>query len=321
MIRALTGAVVALAMLWAGWWFVAAQAAGRGIERVVTDLRAAGWQVDYADLATRGFPSRIDTTLEALVLADPDRRVTWEIPALNAFALSYRPNEVIVTWPREQAIALPGQRLVLDADGLTGSARVGVAADLPLRAVILQSDLVTLASDAGWRAGASHLLAALHETGRETAPGSYELFAELQELTLPALAGGPDSAGVLRVDATLRLDRPLALNGPSRVEGVTLREARAAWGAASVALRGEVTADEGGFAQGSVMLELRDWPQLLAALAGSGLVAPEDIERAGDLLRLASSGDTTLNAPLVLSGGMVLLGGLVPLGQAPRLHD
>lgn len=325
MIRALTTAVIALAALWAGWWFVAAQAAGRGIDALIADLRADGWQVDYSDIATRGFPSRIDTTAQDLSLTDPAGRVTWETPDLRAFALSYRPNEIILAWPGRQTFALEGQTLVLDADGLMASARVGIATDLPLKTATIQSDLVTLTSDAGWRLGAAHLLAALRETpagdGAEAVAGSYDLFAELQELTLPsAMASGPHGAGTLRIDATAVLDRPLARGVRSQVEAITLREARADWGETGLAITGEVQADEGGFAQGSVVLELRNWPELLAALHQAGLVRAEDLDRLQAALTFAASGDDTLTAPLVLSGGVVLLGGLVPLGTAPRLH-
>lgn len=325
MIRALTTAVIALAALWAGWWFIASQAAGRALDNIIADLRADGWQVDYSDINTRGFPSRIDTTARDLSLTDPGGRVTWETPDLQAFALSYRPNEIIVAWPRTQTFTLPSQKLVLDADSLMASARVGIATDLPLRNATIQSDLVTLTSDAGWRIGAAHLLGALRGTpaadGAEAVDASYDLFAELQELTLPTGAvSGPDGVGTLRIDATVVLDTPLALGVQSRIEAITLREARVDWGATALAISGDVVADEGGFARGAVELELRNWPQLLDALIEAGLVAPDDANRLRSALAFAASGDNTLSAPLMLSGGVVLLGGLVPLGPAPRLH-
>jgi len=328
MIRALTIATVGLAALWAGWWFVAAHAAGRAVEGLVAGLRADGWEVGWNDIGTAGFPSRIDTTARDLVLSDPSGAVTWEMPRLQAFALSYRPNEIILAWPPVQEIALPGQRLTLAADALMASARVGIATDLPLETITVQSGLVTLASDAGWRIGASRLLAALRRTpaaaGGEAPPGSYDLFAELRELTLPALPGapaGPGAAGELRLDAGLVLDQPLARGAAPQLEAISLRSLRADWGSASLALSGEVTADAQGFAQGTAELELRNWPLLLEMAQQAGVVGAEEAARLHGMLDFAAHGDATLTAPLGLAGGMVLLGGLVPLGPAPRLRN
>ncbi len=326
-IRALTAAVVALAVLWSGWWFVAAQVAGQALDGFAADLRGEGWSVEYGDLATRGFPSRIDTIAEDITMIPPGGGGVWEIPRLQAMALTYRPNEIILSWPQEQIITLPDQRLVLWTDRLESVARLGISTELPLREVIVQSGLVTLVSDAGWRVGASNLLAKLHETPADRAlpdwPASYDLFAQLQEVALPAGTGGvgrPDASGDLHIDATIGLDRPIAPGQGARIEAITLREARAEWGMALIALSGQVVADEAGIAQGTVELELRNWPMLMTALVETGLMPPEAAGQLRAILSFASSGDDSLRAPLVLSGGVVLLGGLLPLGPAPRLR-
>lgn len=324
MIRGLTTAVVLLAALWAGWWFVAANLAGRGVEGLVSDLRAQGWQVDYSDISTRGFPSRIDMTATDLFLSGPGRVATWESDWLQVFALSYRPNEIILAWPGEQRITLPDQVLTLGAEALMASATIGIATDAPLRQAVVQSGLLTLSSDAGWRMGATRLLAALRETpapdGSGVQPGSYDLYAELSELALPGTMAAPDTTATLRLEATLHLDRSLALGVAPLVEEITLDDIRADWGAASFTLSGSLTPDAAGYAEGTVMIGLRNWPALLDAALQIGLIRPEDAEGWQRGLMLAASGDNSLDAPVVASGGVLLLGGLVPVGPAPRLR-
>lgn len=321
MIRALTGALVGLAVLLAGWWFVAAQLAGRAVDGVVAELRADGWGVELADLTRAGFPWRIDITARDLSLTAPGGRVGLQLPQLQAHALSVNPTRVILTLPEEQVIILPGQQLRLQADRPEGMMRLGIAADLPLRDASLQSGLITLLSDGGWRMGAAQLLVALQARPDEAA--RYDLLAELREVTLPALAGDgarADAAGMLRLDAVIGFDRTLSPLDNAQIESVSLRGLQAEWGPAAVSFAGDLVADGDGFASGSVELELRNWPLLLAALAEAGLLGPEQAAQLRAILGFAASGDNSLRAPLVLAGGQVLLGGLVPIGPAPRLR-
>lgn len=324
MIRGLTTAVILLAALWAGWWFVAANLAGRGVEQLVDDLRALGWRVDYADISTRGFPSRIDMTATDLSLAGPSRVVTWESDWLQVFALSYRPNKIILAWPEEQRITLPDQTLTLGAEALMASATVGIATDVPLRQGVIQSGLLTLSSDSGWRMGATRLLAALRETpapaGGEAQAGSYDLYAELSELALPGGMAAPGATATLKAEATLILDRPIATGAAPLVEEIIFKDIRADWGAASFTLSGSLTPDSAGYAEGAIMIGLRNWPLLLDTAVQIGLIHPDDAEGWQRGLMLASRGDNTLDASIVASGGVLLLGGLIPVGPAPRLR-
>lgn len=319
MIRGLTSAVIFLAALWAGWWFVAAHLAGQGVDALEADLRAQGWQVDYTDRSTRGFPSRIDMTLSELSLTTPQGAMTWQSDWLQAFALTYRPNEVIFAWPDEQQITLPDQSLTLGAQGLMASATVGIATDAPLKQAVVESGLLTLVSDAGWRMGATRLLAALRESP-EASPGSYDLYARLEELALPGGISGPGATATLHVEAGLTFNGPVTLSAMPLLENISLDDIRADWGAASFTLSGELAPDAAGFATGTLMIGLRNWPALLESAVQIGLIRPDAADAWHHGLMLAASGDNSLNAPLVASGGVLLLGGLIPVGPAPRLR-
>ncbi|WP_439117971.1 DUF2125 domain-containing protein, partial [Nereida ignava] len=86
--RWIIGACLAAAVLWAGYWFVGSTAAERGAKAWFADRSAQGWVADYDSIETRGFPSRFDTTINALELADPRTGWAWSAPFFQVFALS-----------------------------------------------------------------------------------------------------------------------------------------------------------------------------------------------------------------------------------------
>ena len=119
--RKLLVLIFALAALWSGYWFVGATAVERGTQVLLDDLRAQGWQVEVADVGTRGFPNRFDTTATQVKLADPLGGFTWTAPFFQVLALSYKPNHVIAALPESQSFELPGQTLQVDSTRMRAS--------------------------------------------------------------------------------------------------------------------------------------------------------------------------------------------------------
>lgn len=321
-IRGMTVAVGLLALGYGGYWFVAANAARAGADHLIQSLRDDGVEVSLGNLAVRGFPSRIDTTATDLRLADPDRGIAWDMPWFQVLALSYRPNLIIAAWPDTQTLRVPGAVLTLHADEMRASAHVGLATDLPLDLATLQSGLITLDADSGWRAGASHLLAAFRRAG-ET---DYDLFAELGELRLPApvLArvdpGGTRPAVVpeVRIEGRVHLSGPLSRDGQVGLLGLDLTEARFDWGDLGLSVTGSLTADAEGRAEGGLQIELRNWPALLELAMALGILAPDDLPMWDAGLDAAAAGDQSLAATLTFADGQMSLGPL-PLGPSPLL--
>lgn len=69
--RRLTFIVLILAAIYAGYWFIGVGAMEKSAADQFNDLEKSGWQVDYTDLSTAGFPSRFDTTVNDLTLTTP----------------------------------------------------------------------------------------------------------------------------------------------------------------------------------------------------------------------------------------------------------
>jgi hypothetical protein len=308
-----------LALLYGGYWFVGQRAVERGAASAFSQMQAEGWEVAYDDIATRGFPSRFDTTVTAPRLVDPVSGTGWEAPWLQVLALSYLPNEVIAVFPETQTVLLPGDRIDIASQDMRASARVGLSAALPFDNVTVQTGPVTLSGETGWQAGLARALFAL----RHAASGGadYDIWFEGTDIALPEAglnAALPRTLPVLRLDGTFTLDQPIDrhMQPGARLQALTLRQALVDFGATGLRADGALTFNPEGIPQGSIDLTIRDWRAALAIAVAAGAVPPSMAglaERAGGLL---AAGGTDLSAPLVFDAGQMRLGP-VPLGPAP----
>jgi hypothetical protein len=326
MMRILTIAVAAVAVLYGGYWFAAQAAARQGALRLADNLRAAGWSVDYATLGVAGFPNRIDVTVTGLAIGDPATGIGWTAPEFLVAALAYAPNRVIAVWPAEQELRLPGETIAVAAEGLRASAAVGAATALPLDRVTAESGALHLRSDRGWEAGLGRMLAAVRRAG--PGPADYDVFAEAAAVAPPgAISAALDPGGTLpavidriRLDARVTLSRPLdrfAADG-AVVTAIALRQAEFVWGPVRLSLTGDLALDAEGFPEGRLTVGAAGWDRLIAMAVAAGLLSAEAAPGWQRAAEAAASGASELSAPIILSGGRIAFGP-IPLGPAPRL--
>ena len=69
--RVLIWITVIAAALWSGLWFVASTSIRNGTESWFAEQAAQGITAEKSALVVQGFPSRVDVTVNDLVLADP----------------------------------------------------------------------------------------------------------------------------------------------------------------------------------------------------------------------------------------------------------
>jgi hypothetical protein len=319
--RFLLGLVAALALLYAGYWFVGQRAVERAGMAAFAQLQAEGWEAGHGGIATRGFPSRFDTTITAPRLADPATGIGWEAPWLQLHALSYRPNDVIAIFPEAQSVILPGGRIDIRAQGLRARGKVGLSAAMPFETITLDSGPVTATSQRGLELGLADALLALRRAA--TGATDYDLWVEGNGLTvtLGRLGTLPRAAAALRIDATLTLDQPIdrAIRPDAQLRALALRQATVDFGATGLVADGALTLDAAGTPAGTVNLTVRDWRAALAIAVEAGLVPAAMAGLAETAGALMSRGASDLAAPLVFEGGQMRLGP-VPLGPAPALH-
>ena len=332
--RWLTIIVAALAALYGGYWVYTRGAVEEGIATALAEAEAGGRvEISHAGWSTVGFPSRFDTTFEALRIEDRATGLVWQAPWFQVFALAYRPNEVIAVWPESQSLDVAGREITLTTERMRASARVRANAALSFQRATLEVDAPRLQGLAdGADLAMARLLAAMR-AAPDVANG-YDVFAEAQSVGLPAAwrevldpeGGLPPVIRQMRLDATARFDQPLDRfaggAAPVGVESVSVREFGAHWGDMAVSVIGDVTADEAGRAAGSLTLSVTGWRRALKMASRAGLV--DD----GFEVTLATMGEAldetpqiaeTLTVTLILDDGQARLGPL-PMGPAPVLR-
>ncbi|WP_375264612.1 DUF2125 domain-containing protein [Planktotalea sp.] len=320
--------IIAAAALYAGYWFVGSSSATAGFESWFSERRAEGWVADVDSIETRGFPSRFDTTLSAISLADPDTGLAYSAPFLQIFALSYKPEHLIAVWPNEQTFSSPFGKAAITSEDMRASLIVKKNTSLALEKANFTADAVNIAIDTGETLGTANALMAVQLV--PAAQNTYQFGVDLKDVVLPEPKGLRLEAGILpealeyaRGDVTAAFDAPWDLNAlqsarpqPTRID-VKLIEAK--WGQLELRLAGGFDVDTQGRASGQITIKAQNWRDILALSAATGAI-PEQlirpIEQGLSLLSGLSGNRNTLDLPLTLNAGLMKLGP-IPIGPAP----
>ncbi|MCI5085422.1 MAG: DUF2125 domain-containing protein [Rhodovulum sp.] len=316
--RKLLSITIVLALLWAGYWFVAARGLDKALNAGIEAQRAAGWTIAYDDLSVSGFPNRLDTTLTAPTITAPTGDFGWSAPFFQVLTLSYRPNHIIAVWPETQTLTLPdlGKVTVLNTD-MRASAVVRAEGDLTLDRANLVAEQIAARFETGDRIAADKVLLALRATEE---PTTYDVAVDAT-----GLSAADHVITATKVNARIGLSQPLnrfALAPLPHATRVDLDNARIEWGETVVTATGGFDIDLDGYATGALTLGITNWRAALSMAQDMGAMRPADVQQATRVLRLlaASDGDdTTLDVPLSLRGGQVWLGP-INLGRMPRLR-
>ncbi len=337
--RFLKWIVVALVLLAGGGWFAARLAIERGVEQALADARAQGMEAEVSSLSVGGFPARLDLRATDVKLADPVSGTGWQAPSLRIHAATWAPWHLKAELPPQQVVTLSDQRVTLASADLRAELASAPDADLPLRRLAVSTASLTAQSDLGWQIGFGEVSVVLTEDpGR--GPNTYALALDLAplrpdpaflqalaEVSLPDRPPSDLPAEVERIegDIGLRLTAPLnrhAGETPLLLDAIEIRALDLGWGALTLHAEGGVSADDGGHAQGRILLEMRGWDRLPALLVAMGSIKPEIAPTIGNFLRAiaAESNDPEVLAlPLVMEDGRMSLGPF-PLGDAPMLR-
>lgn len=326
--------LAAIALAWAAWWPLAAWIETRATTQWLEARRDAGWQADWAEVEVTGFPLTYVRRIAAPALADPGTGWAWRADALT-LARPRHPQlsepGLTVSWPPEQEVQTPWQRLAIASGVLRADLHLAGDADR-LESGVLDVSALEIASDADWRMTlASARLSAL---AAEAAPEIVTLTLSAADLAPPARIAralsdadlAPDAIERLQAEAEVTFDRPWdrtaleeARPQPRRV---VVKDAALRWGALELRVAGTLDVADDGMPEGELLVKATNWRELLAAARASGAL-PEGLAGAAEgALELASrlaGSPRTLDIPLGFSGGRTRLGP-VPLGPAPVLR-
>lgn len=331
--KLLAAVLVILPIAWGVWWRIAAGAQEAAIEDWLAAQRARGWQAEAAAIDVAGFPNRLDATLDAPAFADVEAGWSWRGDFLDILQVIYDPAFMVVVFPPEAEVALPGARARLTADRMRASLRVADGGTMALERLSAEAALVGLAAEAGWTASvetaSAHVLAA-PGAGPENA---YRFRLEASRLRPPGfLRRLADPEGALPpVIETVVVDGRAAFEAPldraafevaaPPVTALSLTEARAVWGELDLAATGSVSADGEGYAEGEFDISARNWREMIAAAVAAGVMPGalgDTLERGLYFVARLGGDPERLAVTLTFSGGLTRIGP-VPIGPAPRL--
>ncbi len=329
--RILSILVVLAMLLWGGWWFVGATAEGHAARAFFAGQQAAGKTASYSSLEVLGFPNRFDLTVNDIALGDPAAGVTWRAPFAQIFALSYNPYHYIAALPHRQELQTPDGTLTLGSSKMEASLTLVPGLAFALREAILVIDRPDLGSSLGWQAAAATLRAAARRIpGR---PLVQQLGLEIDsvvpnaavEAMLDPKGALPATLDQIYLNAEAGFDAPidrhLAARPPQLTE-LTLQDAHIGWGPLRLSAQGELTVAADGTPVGRITLTVKDWPAMIDAAVGLGLLRPEIAPTVHNMLAELATGSPdpdTVTLPLSFQQGFMSIGPL-PLGPAPRLR-
>lgn len=323
---------ILLGLLWSGYWYVAGMSLRNGISDWFDARQSEGWQAEYAELGTSGYPLRHINLLTYPALADPATGAAWsadwlsfDSPAIwpghqtlrvadTPQRFSYFDQTVTVTMQEAQADLRLHPGLALEVETLalvSGPWRVE-----DVEGPVMQASSLTLSAVQGVENPALYRLVA---DATDFSPG-----AGLRD-KLQRAASLPRDFSAARVEMTVTFDRPWDRSAleqsrpqPRRID---LALAELEWGALRLFATGSVTVDAQGVPEGEIAVKAENWQDMLAMAEASDAV-PEQavgaIRQVLELLAGVSGNPTALDATLTLRGGMMRLGPL-PIGPAPRI--
>lgn len=324
--------IVALALLWSGWWWSAATLLDRGIGTWLDDRRAEGWQAEIGAVDVAGFPLALGTSLETLLLADPVAGLAVNAESLHLSVPAYWPGDVTLTLPDTPLrIATPEHILFLSAPQAKAELKLHPGFALQLEQLSARSGPWMLNTSAGNLLSAEDLDAEVTQdaqtaesyrfamTARGFAPGDLIRSAML----LPE--DWPLAFDTLIADVNLRFDLPL---GRSTIEDrrpqprqIAIDRLDLIWGTMRLTAAGALEVNPQGIPDGEVNLRLENWRQLLDLVEKAGTLDARMRGQADLLLTaLANMGGDpdTLDLTLTMRNGQMFLGP-IQLGPAPLL--
>ena len=328
--RGFMGLILALGVLWGGYWFVGSTALQKGAAAWFAGQAAQGRIATNGGISVQGFPNRFDMTVTDVHLADPIAGLGWDAPFAQVFTMTWKPWHLIAALPNTQTITLPDQTVGLASSKMQGSVKLVPGTALALDAVVLDGADLVATSSLGWVVKAARAELASRQVA--SVLNGHEVNLTVTGLVPDAglMAAIADTSDLPRLVDTAMLDVVAGFSAPidrqagasrPQVVAVTVKDATLRWGDMVVAAKGSVVADAGGLAEGRVDIHIENWRELLPVAVAMGLIKAEVAPTVENMMALMAgqSGDgNNLDLPLVMKAGRMTLGP-IPLGPAPRM--
>ncbi|WP_170573464.1 DUF2125 domain-containing protein [Ruegeria atlantica] len=329
--RGLIRVVIFIVVIWSAYWFVA----GFGLRNAITAWFDAqqdrGWQAEFSDAETAGYPFHHVTRLNSPALADPVNGTAWSADWIEFQSPAIWPGRQVLRFAETpQRLSYFDQTATIEANDLQAELQLQPGVALVLEKMALTSGAWSIADETEALAGGDTLALVMEQTAT---PEAYVISArvdgftpgdELRDLMRSATTL-PQAFDTLELDMTATFDKvwdrsALEQSRPQLVE-IDLRLAEIKWGALRLFAAGELDIDAQGIPTGEIAIRAENWRDMIAMANAAGALpdqAVDTVTRALNFMAGLGGNPNALDLQLNFRDGFVALGPL-PLGPAPRL--
>jgi len=329
--RRLIRVLIFVAIAWSAYWFIA----GYGLRTALTawfdKQQELGWQADFSDVETAGYPSHHMTRLLNSALADPVNGTAWSADWIEFQSPAIWPGRQVLRFAdTPQRLSYFDQTATIQADALQAELQLQPGVALVLEKMALTSGAWSVTEDGEAQAGGDTLGMIMEQTA---VPEAYAISARIDGFTpgddlrnlMRSATTLPQAFETLELDMTATFDKPwdrsaLEQGRPQPV-AIDLRLAEMKWGELRLFAAGELDVDDQGIPTGEVAIKAENWRDMIAMANAAGALpdqAVDPVTRGLNFLAGLGGNPNALDLQLNFRDGFVALGPL-PLGPAPRL--
>jgi len=320
--------LVLIALVWAGWWYLATSSVQGRLNVWLEDRRAKGWQAEASNITRSGFPLSITTVIQNIILSNPDAQSSLRVPQITLSSPIYWPGHATVRLPAAPVlIVTPQGTLTVGFDAAQAALRLRPDTTLQLQTLGATGSNVTLNLEKGQFIKIAGVQADVQQ-GRT--PETYEL-----DLTATGLSLGEAFTGAMMLptgwpvtfepvvlDMAVTFDRPwdrrVAKGTRPQPRTVRIDAFSAGFAETGLTADGDFVVDAAGIPTGTLRLRVRKWQGLFDMAVASSTIPPEWAPTVERMLQSMSDIEDTLDLTITTQDGQMRMG-FLPLGPAPRL--
>ncbi|NOE24941.1 DUF2125 domain-containing protein [Ruegeria sp. HKCCD6157] len=323
--------LIFVSLAWSAYWFVA----GYGLRSAITgwfeQQEARGWQADFSNVATAGYPTHHMTRLNNPALADPVNGTAWSADWIEFKSPAIWPGRQILRFAdTPQRLSYFDQTSTIVADELLAELQLQPGVSLVLEKMALTAGAWSVTENSTKLASGDTLSLIMEQKPISEA---YSITARADGFTpgeklralMHSASSLPQSFETLELDMVTTFDKVWSRSAleDSRPQPVAidLRLAEIKWGELRLFATGDLDVDAQGIPTGEIAVKAENWRDMIAMANAAGALpdqAVDPVTRGLNFLAGLGGNPNALDLQLNFRDGFVALGPL-PLGPAPRL--
>lgn len=329
--RGLVRFIIFIFVAWSAYWFIASFGLRNAITTWFDKQQERGWQAEFADVETAGYPFHHMTRLNSPALADPATGTAWSAGWIEFQSPAIWPGRQVLRFAdTPQRLSYYDQTATIKARDLQAELQLQPGVALVLEKMALTAGPWSITDDAEALAGGGTLALVMEQT---PTPEAYVISARIDGFTpgddlrelMRSATTLPQAFETLELDMTATFDKvwdrsALEESRPQPVK-IDLRLAEMKWGALRLFATGELDVDQQGIPTGEIAVKAENWRDMIAMANAAGALpdqAVDPVTRALNFMAGLGGNPNALDLQLNFRDGFVALGPL-PLGPAPRL--